>query len=554
MANRKGDWAVLTRVSTDEQFEEGESYENQIKLGEELVKAHGGRVYDQYKEEGISAFKKRVAQRPEIMRLLNDLADGRIKHVVAFKRDRLIRDPEDYYFVRKLFDKAGVKVYFTCHGELPWEHATPAEELMNGMMPLLAKFESRTTAQRVKANVLEAVKRGEWRCGRPPYGYTYNKETKRVVQVPHQVKVVRMIREMYVQGMGAGTIARKLNLEYKIPYESPANWNPAYHEKKPRDFWYEGVVTAVVSKHVYVGKQMWDGKLYDCPAIDPIFTEEEWKEANDIYLGKYNRKDPHKYTSTTFLFKGIMFCGHCGKKMTPTYSTSRYTKEDGEVSVYERYHYKCSGKSDDCNGCDQRTHHRTYLEQAIINKVSEDFMDMDVDLLYKKLLRKVDANYRAHKDRIAALENDLYSIKRQIEQNLQAFMETTSKAIRRHLEAQADELEERQLQTKAELEELKNNPPEGSITHADVLEIAKSMQGWSGMMDHPGISKDVKRKLALKVIDRITIYRDGKFDIDYKIQKNLNQAQVFHLDIRPATTWKEQEDESTQDRNLLSGR
>jgi DNA invertase Pin-like site-specific DNA recombinase len=529
MANRKGDWAVLARVSTDEQFEEGESYENQISLGKWLVKDKGGKVYDTYLEEGISAFKKRIVQRPEIMRLLDDVADGKIKHVVCFKRDRLIRDPEDYYFLRKMFDKAKVTVYFTCSGEMPWEQATAAEELMNGMMPLLAKFESRTTAQRVRSATLEAVKRGEWRCGRPPYGLRYNKETKKVEQVPHQVKVVRMIRDMYVSGMGAGTIAKKLNLEFKIPYESPAVWKNPLGDKKPRNFWYEGIVTAVYSKHVYMGKQLWGGQLHDCPAIDPIFTEEEWNEANSMYLGKYNRKDPHKYLSSTFLFKGIMFCGICGEKMIPTYRNTYNTLLDGTKSCYEYYHYKCTGKEDNFNGCNQRKHNRPHIEKAIIDKVTEDFMDMDVDVLYKKLLKKVDVGYKMYNDKLESLENELKTIDKKVGANLNAFMETESKAIRKHLEAQAEDLEKRRIEILSELEEIKNNPPQGSVTHTEVLEIIKGMQGWVGIMGHPDITKDVKRNLALRVIEKIIIHRSGEFEIFYKINKGIDTSKLLQL-------------------------
>jgi site-specific DNA recombinase len=521
LKKEQGDWASLGRVSTEEQYEEGESWEVQKKLNLEFIKKNKGKLYKEYLEDGVSAFKKRIDQRPVMLELLNDVIEGKVKNIVAFKRDRIIRDPEDYYYLRKIFDKAGVNVYFTCPGEMPWGYGTPMEELMNGLAPLLSKFESMTISQRVSAVTLEAVKNGEWRCGRPPYGYIYNKQTKRVEKVPEQAEVCRMIRDMYVKGLGAGKISDILNNELRIPYVSPAQWNKSTL-KKPRNYWYEGVVTSIVSKPVYMGIQEWDGKWYDCPAIDPIFTREEWEEAYNIYQSKRTRKIPHKYYSTVFLFKNILFCQHCGERMIPTYKTARYILQDGKDSVYEYYHYKCEGRWEKHNGCKQVKHNRNHIEPAIISLVSNDINGMDIDELYARVLNQLRNEYKQYISNVAHYENRKNEITEKIRQNTDAYMSAKSQAMRDQLEERAIELGKEREEIEKMLDSLLSNPPKEDISKNEVLMAYRNMQQWEGLMNSPDsvINRQIKHKLALSIIDRIYVDSRGNLSIEYKVGNN----------------------------------
>jgi site-specific DNA recombinase len=520
-----GDWASLARVSTGEQFEEGESYENQIALNFTMIQKHGGSLFKEYTEEGVSAFKKRVQQRPVMLDLLNDILAGKVKNIVAFKRDRICRDPEDYYFLRNAFSKAGIKVYLTCGTETWGDPLTnsPTDELMDGLLPLLAKFESMTTAQRVRSAVQEAVKRGEWRNGRPPYGYTYDKTTKRIIQVPHQVETVRLIRDLYVQGNGAGRIADMLNNRYKIPYESPAVWKNDFKQK--RDYWYEGVVTAVVAKPVYMGIQVWGGEYYECPAIDPIFNKAEWEAANAVYLNKLNKCVPHKYYNSVFLFKGVLMCAYCGEPMIPTYKTTKYTKDDGELSTYEYYHYKCSGRWDKHNGCKCKKHNRESVESALISMISEKIHDFDVDLLYKQLLCQIKVELKDYSNSVNQLEGSIKVLQKTVNQYLEAFVEAPSNsAIRKRLESKVEEVQKELEDRQAELAELIANPPRQDVEQNQIAATYDGMKKWEGIMNNPAISREVKRKLALDIVKKIQLDNEGNIDIEFKITAEFPRA------------------------------
>jgi len=517
------DWASLTRVSTDEQFQEGESYENQIKLNQEIAQRHGGRIYKEYKEDGVSAYKKRVQQRPVMIQLLEDIIAGKVKNVVAFKRDRICRDPEDYYYLRRMFSKGNVKVFLTCGTEKWGEEATnsPTDELLDGLMPLLAKFESMTTSQRVRSSAQEAVKRGEWRSGRPPYGYKLNKETKKVEIVPHQAEVCIMIRDLYVKGYGSGKISDLLNNEYQIPYESPAaDWNKS-HTKQKRDYWYEGVVTSIVSKPVYMGVQVWGGEWYECSAIDPIFSKEEWEEANTVYQKKLSKGTPHKYYNSLFLYKDVLFCAYCGQKMIPTYKTQRYTREDGTLSTYEYYSYKCEGRWEKHNGCKCKKHNRSNVETAINTIISDSISGFDIDSLYQDLLKQIRNQTKEYTISIEQLQNEQRKLQKALDQNLDAYMGATpGSAIQRQLEKKAENLQSHFEASETKLKALLANPPDHQIDQNQLMSVYEGMKKWDGIMDNPMLGREIKRKLALEIVKRIDLDNDGNIKIEFKINED----------------------------------
>jgi hypothetical protein len=306
----------------------------------------------------------------------------------------------------------------------------------------------------------------------------------------------------------------------KIQYVSPAVWHKSTTKKKPRDFWYEGVVTSIVTKPVYMGIQDWGGQWYECPSIDAIFAKEEWDEANNIYQNKLNRKLPHKYFNTTFLFKDILFCAHCGERMIPTYKTSRYIKEDGSESIYEYYHYKCEGRWEKHNSCKQKKHNRKYVEKAIIWHVADDINGMNVEELYLEALKSAKEAARDYWVEIKNLENRIKELSDKIEQNVDDYQATKSEVIRRRLEKRVEEYEQELIQSEQQLKQLHNNPPKTDLEKDDVVQVYKLMQGWRGIMANPNVTNEEKRYLALSVLDKILLTSSGGLQIKYKVQKD----------------------------------
>ena len=76
-------------MSSQGQVEEGYSLDEQKQLLIEHAEKQGYEVYDIYTDPGISA--KDIAHRPQIQRLINDMEDGRIDVICAWKLSRTFR-------------------------------------------------------------------------------------------------------------------------------------------------------------------------------------------------------------------------------------------------------------------------------------------------------------------------------------------------------------------------------------------------------------------------------------------------------------------------------
>ena len=98
--------AIYIRVSTDAQREEGYSIDAQ----KEMLTAHciskGLKNYTYYIDGGFTGSN---IERPEMQRLISDIKQDKVSHVVVYKLDRLSRSQKDtLYLIEDVFNPNGV--------------------------------------------------------------------------------------------------------------------------------------------------------------------------------------------------------------------------------------------------------------------------------------------------------------------------------------------------------------------------------------------------------------------------------------------------------------
>jgi site-specific DNA recombinase len=84
---------IYIRVSTEDQAREGFSLGEQQERLEDLCKFKRFNVYKIYKDAGISA--KDMEHRPGFQEMMNDMQNGKINCIVAYKLDRVTRSVKD---------------------------------------------------------------------------------------------------------------------------------------------------------------------------------------------------------------------------------------------------------------------------------------------------------------------------------------------------------------------------------------------------------------------------------------------------------------------------
>lgn len=84
---------IYIRVSTEDQAREGFSLGEQKEKLEALCKYKGYEIYKVYKDAGISA--KDMVHRPQFQKMIEDMKEGKINYIVAYKLDRVTRSVRD---------------------------------------------------------------------------------------------------------------------------------------------------------------------------------------------------------------------------------------------------------------------------------------------------------------------------------------------------------------------------------------------------------------------------------------------------------------------------
>ena len=84
---------IYIRVSTEDQAREGFSLGEQEEKLKQLCKYKDYKIHKVYKDAGISA--KNIKNRPAFQEMLEDMKQGKINYIVAYKLDRVTRSVRD---------------------------------------------------------------------------------------------------------------------------------------------------------------------------------------------------------------------------------------------------------------------------------------------------------------------------------------------------------------------------------------------------------------------------------------------------------------------------
>jgi len=290
--------AIYIRVSTDAQREEGYSIDAQ----KEMLQAHcvskGLKGYVYYIDGGFTGSN---IERPEMQRLISDVKQNKISHVVVYKLDRLSRSQKDtLYLIEDVFNPYGVD--FISMSE-SMDTSTPLGRLMLGILSAFAQLERENIRERTRMGMRERVKSGKWMGGgRTPFGYDYDES--RGTLVPNKdAERVRKIYELYLKGHSTANIAQTLGLKYdKLAYQ-------------------------ILSRKSNAGYIVYNGEEY-LGNHEPIISLETYESA----MRYMKERSVKKVSESNYLFTGLLHCKKCGAKMR----YQKWGKHDCKIVCYSQ--------------------------------------------------------------------------------------------------------------------------------------------------------------------------------------------------------------------------
>ena len=324
--------AAYVRVSTDGD-EQLESFQSQKQYYQDKISENRDWVMvGIYADEAITGTK--VDKREQFQRMIQDCMDGKIDVIMTKSVSRFSRNTVDILQYVRLLKGKGIAVIFEKENI---NTLTEQGEMMLTLMGTLAQNEVESTSKNVKLGIKMKMKRGELMGFNGCLGYDYHPEDKTITVNEAEAETVRLIFELYLQGYGTYTIAKRLEALGKVNKKGLVKWTDRgvrgiiKNEKYKGDLLLQKTITTDPISKRRIENFGEEEQYYVHDHHEPIVSREVWEQAKEIRLSRNHPSDMkadgkrEKYTKK-YAFSSMCECGFYGTKLTrcTLHSGSKY--------------------------------------------------------------------------------------------------------------------------------------------------------------------------------------------------------------------------------------
>lgn len=350
--------AIYCRVSTEEQATEGFSIHAQKDKLTKYANINDWDIVDYYVDDGISG--KNLTERPEVLRLIEDVKKGKIKNVLIYKLDRLTRSVKDLIYLIELFDKNNCT--FNSQTE-KIDTSNAVGRMFVKIIGIFAEFERENLAERVTLGYEQKTREGNYTNCNGVFGYDYIVGKGKLKINKNEAEYVRKIYNWYLEGESMLKIAKKLK-DLNVPTKRGGHWN-------------QSTIYSILTNPLYIGNVRYgvgrkNGFEVSGKNIIPIINEELFKNVNNL-MKKRKKFRMRKYSSDDTYYFRVLKCSLCGSKYY-----ARQQLQSGKK--YITYH--CKGHNN--NSCNAPGFSHIKIENAFINYL-DNIKDLEFD---KNILKK----------------------------------------------------------------------------------------------------------------------------------------------------------------------
>ena len=466
------DVAILLRKSRGEEEDLGK-HKQEL---EDICKKNGWR-YIVYEELGTSA---EVEYRPEMQKLLKDIADDLFDAVAVMDKDRLSRESTGQALINKtLIDHDCLII--TPHKI--YDLSNESDILMSEVEDLFARIEYRMISKRFRRGKKLGAKRGNWVNGTPPFPYDYDAEIKGLVVNEEKLKGYKYMLDNFFSGKTFSEIAVNLNT---MGYRTSKNC-----------FWHENSIRRLLLSEVHLGRIIYNksegsGHLKKKAKPLVIKPREEWiivenchtaiktMEQHEQIFAIINsrRKVPTRSEQIKTPLSGLIRCGKCGRSM-PLWRRKRANGTVYEVKT-------CYGKDPFGNKCGNSSGKADYILDAI----REEF-ELELSAIQNKIM-SVDSKKEEVHHYTLKREAAISELKKKEESLERAYLAYEDGVIN------LDKYKQRQLSVNNQVAKLRDE-----IKSYDIL-----------IRDANNHDEEEKKKDYLKLVEALSKYSDINDD-DY---------------------------------------
>lgn len=522
--------AIYARKST-KKLGQKETIENQIKICKRYAQDNKLEIVDIKTD---SATGTDDLNRPEVKELISDAVNGKYDCVIMKGISRLYRDTEKGLGLIKKLDRSGVRVITVEEMFDSQENRTSTNKLDLSritMYLMFSEMESKKLADRIKYTQIEKAHAGEWnQASSVPFGFKYDPSTKKLDIDPYTSPIVKMIFDLYKNGMGMKSIAHYLNgnNEEKKKYPSPKGkrWseytigfilknqvyigNVVYNKRSKKERPYkQPELIGKTSDDVYVGNDYNNKKdwIITENAHPAIIDNQTFQKVNEMMETKAKRKGIRNNVS---LFAGIAVCAKCNSGMTFKRGRKNHlghvvTKDNYYCMNYIRY-----GKQ----YCTSHHVGAAELEEVILDRLTELMNDKAKlnQLFHKNKSKLPSSNANLEKDK-NEIEKEIHKVTDLMEKLLEKNMmgdvtDTQFKIMNSKYSEKLNVLSEQLEEIELKMLNVDDTEDKREKFKRDIKEI----------VNYHSKTTEEKRYDLLNLVDKVIVYENGEIDINYKFE------------------------------------
>jgi site-specific DNA recombinase len=322
--------AAYIRVSTEEQRIHGLSVDTQKAVLTEYALKNNLDIIGYYIDAGLTA-RKKLSQRRELLRLLDDVEKGEVELIIFTKLDRWFRNIADYYRVQEKLDQYRVD-WRTIYEN--YDTATASGRLHINIMLSIAQDEADRTSERIKAVFENKRARGETPANKAPLGYRIENSKLRIDEATKQIALdIFRHYDIHHSVMGCVRMVRERH-NYTI---------------------YDYSIRRMLENRIYIGE--FRGHRGFCEPLVEYDLFDRIQRCREVRVYRNQLANGRVY-----LFSSLIYCKECGRIMS---ACSTAQKQKPRPREYHYYRCKEAVNHHRCLHC--RRINETVLEEYLLN-------------------------------------------------------------------------------------------------------------------------------------------------------------------------------------------
>ena len=328
--------AAYARVSTDNE-DQKTSYAAQVDYYTNYIQSRSDWEFaGMYSDEGVTGTS--MKKREGFTRMVQDALDGKIQLIVTKSVSRFARNTVDSLTTIRKLKENGIEVYF--EKEAIWTFQARGEILLT-ILSSLSQEEARSISENVTWGLRKRFADGKFSVGYSRFlGYDKGEDGNLAIN-EEQAKIVRLIFQLFLEGMTACKIAKELTARHILTVTGKERWNAKTIQGILLNEKYTGC--ARIQK-TFTPDFLTKKAVKNCGQVPSYFVEQSHPAIIDPAVFEMVQREMERRTreggrySGVSIFSGKIRCGECGGSFG--------AKVWHSTDKYRRTIYRCNNKYD----------------------------------------------------------------------------------------------------------------------------------------------------------------------------------------------------------------